>query len=236
MQEILLFGISPLSERIAYYIEHGRSVKNFSVKGFIIDDEYFSEDNFANKKIYRYSEAKENFSENVPVIICIGYKNMNENRKNIFHRLQADGWTIESFISTAAVIDTDSIGVGNIFIENSRIGISCEIGNANIFDSSYLGHHSAVGDFNFFCNNSTTGGKIKIGDCCFFGMNSTVRNGVEIHDKTLIGAGCYINHSTDKPGLAYAAPKPIYLGRSDLAEMLWNNPGGGIVLTRIINL
>lgn len=240
MQEVLLFGVSPLSERIAYYVEHGDSVKDFSVKGFVIDDKYFSEDNFVGKKIYRYSEAKENFIETVPIIVCIGYKNMNENRKNIFYRLQADGWKIESYISSRANIDTDLIGEGNIFIETASVGVSCKIGDGNIFDGrSYLGHHSVIGNFNFLGNNSTTGGKIQMGDCCFIGMNSTIRNGVEVHDKTLLGAGCYLNHSTDKPGLAYAAAKPIYLGRSDVAEALWNKEitgGGGIILTRIVNL
>lgn len=221
MQEILLFGISPLSERIAYYIEHGESVKDFSVKGFIIDDEYYTENIFADKKIYRYSEAKENFSETVPVIICIGYKNMNENRKNIFYRLKSDGWNIESFIHTHAIIHTENIGVGNIFICKSLIEFKSSMGDCNIFDSGHLSHHSTIGNFNFFSCN-IMGGKIKMGDCCFLGMNSTVRGNLEIHEQTLVGAGCYLNHSTDKPGLCYLAPKAVTFGSSKIAMRSWN--------------
>lgn len=44
MKEVLLFGISELSERIAYYIDCGESVKPFVVKGFVIDDAYYKEE------------------------------------------------------------------------------------------------------------------------------------------------------------------------------------------------
>ena len=217
MKDVLLFGISELSERIAYYIEHGDSVKNFSVKGFVIDDEYYSADSFAGKKIYRYSEARENFLQTASVIICIGYKNMNENRKKIFHRLRDDGWDIESFISSQAVIHTDNIGTGNIFLCKSLIEFKSSMGDCNIFDSGHLGHHSQIGSFNFFCGYNVTGGNIKVGDCCFFGMNSTIRNDVSIHDKTFVGAGCYLSGSTPKADLCYAAPKTLCLGSSAIA-------------------
>ena len=150
MKEVLLFGISELSERINYYISRGDSVTPLSVVGFVIDDDYYDTDNFAGKKVYRYSEAKEKFLQTASMIICIGYKNMNENRKNIFHRLRADGWDIESFISSQAVIHTENIGVGNIFLSRSSVGVRSTLGDCNIFDGGSLSHHCTIGSFNFF--------------------------------------------------------------------------------------
>lgn len=215
-KEVLLFGISALSERIAYYIDCGESIKPFSVKGFVVDDDYYSADNFAGKKIYRYSEAKEKFLRTTSIIICIGYKNMNENRKKIFHRLLDDGWDIESFISSQAVIYTEAIGTGNIFLSNSLIEYNSVLGDCNIFDSAHLGHHSRVGSFNFFCYSSVTGGSVKIGNCCFIGMNATVKSYITLLDKTLVGAGCYLRHDTAEPSMCYAPPEAVYLGESEL--------------------
>ena len=216
MKEILLFGISDLSERIAYYIDCGDSVKNFSVKGFIIDDDYYSEDTFGGKKIYRYSEAKENFLQTTSVIICIGYKNMNENRKKIFNRIRDDGWDIESFISSQAIIHTDNIGTGNIFLCKTLIEFKSSMGDCNIFDSGHLGHHSRIGSFNFFSGGNITGGNIKVGDCCFVAMNSTIRNGITLLDKTFVSAGCYLSNDTPAPSMCYASPKAVCLGNSNL--------------------
>ena len=216
MKEVLLFGVSDLSERIAYYIDSGESVKPFSVKGFVIDDDYYSTDNFAGKKIYRYSEAKEKFSETSSVIICIGYKNMNENRKKVFHRLRDDGWDIESFIHSQAVIHTDNIGIGNIFMCRTLIEFKSSMGDCNIFDSGHLGHHSRMGNFNFFGGGNITGGNITVGDFCFVGMNSTIKNGITLPDKTFIGAGCYLGNTPPNPCMCYAPQKAVCLGNSDL--------------------
>ena len=232
MTEVLIFGLSMFSERIANFIEHGDSVKPFKIKGFIIDDAYYRAENFVGYKVYRYSETKENFAGKIPVIVCIGYKNMNENRRNIFSRLQADGWNIESYISKLATIFSEDIGIGNFFIGKTFIDVKCHIGDGNIFDNGHLNHHSTIGNFNFFSNNHASG-NITMGDCCFIGTNSTLKNGITLHDKTLVGAGCYLNKSTPEQGLCYSAPKSILLGRSEIAIGYWtknqNVKGGGLV-------
>lgn len=222
MKEVLLFGVSELSERIAYYIDNDESAKPFSVKGFVVDDAYYKDDTFAGKTIYCYSEAKENFLNNSSVIICIGYKNMNEARKKTFYKLQADGWSIESFISSQSIIHTNNIGIGNIFLCKSLIEFKSSMGDCNIFDSGHLGHHSSIGNFNFFSYN-ITGGKIKIGDCCFIGLNSTIKNDISLHDKTFVGAGCYLNNSTSKPGGCYAPAKTVFLGSSEFVMRSWTS-------------
>ena len=216
LKEVLLFGINELSERIAYYIDCGESVKPFVVKGFVVDDNYYSADSFAEKKIYRYSEAKKFFIQTSSVIICIGYKNMNENRKKVFCRLRGDGWDIESFISSQTVMHTDKIGTGNIFLCKSLIEFKSSMGDCNIFDSGHLGHHSSIGNFNFFCCGNIMGGNITIGDCCFVGLNSTIKNGITLHDKTFVGAGCYLSKSTPEPSMCYVPPKVACLGNSEL--------------------
>lgn len=222
MKEVLLFGINKLSESISYYIDCGDSVRPFSVKGFVIDDDYYTEDSFAGRKIYRYSEAKKKFLHNTAIIICIGYKSMNENRKKIFYKLHEDGWDIESFISSQAVIHTVNMGIGNIFLCRSLIEFGSSMGDCNIFYSGHLGHHSVIGSFNFFSNN-ITGSDLKIGDCCFIGINSTLRNSITLQDKTFVGAATYLSHSTPEPGLCYMPPKSVCLKNSEFVMKIFTS-------------
>ncbi len=215
MKEVLLFSTNELAQRINYYIYNGDSITPMTVKGFLIDDAYYKETALDGKKIFRYSEAKEKFAGKIPVIVCIGYSNMNENRKIIFNRLLADSWNIESYISLQATLESNDMGIGNIFFGKSSLGFKSRIGNGNIFDNGFFNHHSVMGDFNFLCAGAIFGGNVKIGSFCFIGLNSTIKDSVTIHDKTLIGAACYLNRSTKSEGLCYAAPRAILRGRSE---------------------
>ena len=222
MKEVLLFSTNELAQRINYYIENGDSVTPMTVKGFVVDDTYYSENMLDGKIIYRYSEAKEKFLGEVSMLVCIGYKNMNENRKNIFQRLQAEGWDISNYISKKSTIESNDMGIGNIFLGRSSFGFKSRLGNGNIFDKGSLSHHSVAGDFNFFTCD-IAGGNITIGDCCFFGMNSCLKDGISIHDKTLVGASCYLGRSTIKPGICYMAPRAILLENSETAMEFWTS-------------
>ena len=217
MKEVLLFSTNELAQRLNYYIDNGDSVTPMTAKGFILDDAYYKETELDGKEIFRYSDAKEKFAGKIPVIVCIGYSNMNENRKIVFNRLLADGWNIESYISSRATLESKDMGIGNIFIGKSALGFKSRIGNGNIFDGGGFNHHSVMGDFNFLTGNVAFGGNVKMGSCCFIGMNSTIKNGITIHDKTLVSAGCYLNKSTKKAGLCYAAPRAILIGDSENA-------------------
>ena len=129
---------------------------------------------------------------------------MNEHRKNIFSRLQGDGWKIASYIDPQANVRTSDLGIGNIILDGANIGVKSKIGDGNIFyPNSLLAHHSTIGSFNFFAINSSVAGNVKIGDCCFFGNNSCTRDNIIIADYTLLGAGAYINHDITDVGQVY---------------------------------
>ncbi len=214
MKSVLLFGTNEIAEMINFYADNSLGKEAMEVIGFVLDDEYFSQDSFVGKRVYRYSEAKNKLLGKVEIIVCIGYKGMNEGRKKVFYRLQEEGWNIGSFISKESRIYAKELGVGNIFLDVSSVGVNSVVGDGNIFCFGRLSHHSILGNFNFLSNN-VMGGHVCIGDCCFLGLRSCIRDGVQIHDKTLVGAGCYLGHSTKQPGQAYGASRAVKLGKSE---------------------
>lgn len=196
MDKIIIFGTNELSEIVTTYI-NSTNEYNSKVIGFVVDDEYYVDDKFCELPVHKYSTIDKIFNkDDVKFLVCIGYSQMNEIRKNIFYRLKNDGWKIGSFIDKRAIINTNDIGEGNIILDGVNIGVGSKIGNANIFyPCSLLSHHSSVGNFNYFSPRASIAGKVNIEDNCFFGINSTVRDNIQIASGALIGAGAYLDHN-----------------------------------------
>lgn len=204
--KILLFGTNYLSEVIHESIILHNDAR-YSVQGFVVDDEYYKDDTFRGHKVYKYSEVNNFFSKTeVKILLCIGYTKMNENREKVFLKLKKDGWQLATYVDPEAIIHTENIGEGNIFMDQVNISYCTKIGNGNIFHTScILGHHSQIGNFNFFAGNSMIAGAVEIANNCFFGIGSIVRDKLKIADRTLVGGGCFVNMNAESPGNVYTA-------------------------------
>ena len=219
---MLIFGCNDFAEMIYESIRRGCSTHEYEVEGFVIDDAYYEAPLYCGKPVYRYSELDSQFvREDIRILICVGYSNMNANRKEIFGRLTRDGWNIASYFDKMAIIRTDNLGIGNIVCDGANIGIKSKIGNGNIFyPGALFAHHSTAGDFNFFAISSSVAGHVSVGNQCFFGNNSSTRDKITIADKNLIGAGCYLNHNVQVSGRVYVSNRCVELADRTADEML----------------
>ena len=137
--------------------------------------------------------------EKYAFFICVGYTNMNAGRERVYHRIKEKGYQILTYIHPTALVQTDHIDEGCLLFENVTIGPFCTIGLCNVFyPCSHLAHHSQVGDFNFFAISCSIAGHVIVRDSCFFGNNCTTKNGIIIANKTLLGAGAYLDRSTNE--------------------------------------
>ena len=153
------------------------------------------------------------------LLFCIGYHRMNHTREEKFAQARAMGYTIASYRHPSAIIQADSIGEGNIFMEGVVIGQGVKIGEGNIFwPCSHVAHHTTVGNYNFFTISCAVAGNIVIHDHCVFGNNCTIRNGIDIAEGCLIGAGAYIAHSTEADSV-YVPPRSYKLEGKKPMEM-----------------
>ncbi|MDE6616428.1 MAG: hypothetical protein K2K35_07655, partial [Lachnospiraceae bacterium] len=109
------------------------------------------------------------------------------------------GYSMPSYISRDAKVYTNEIGRCVIIYPGTVIEPYVKIGDGCFIESSCcIGHHSIIGNFNFFAPGVTTGGGVVIGDNCFFGVSSVIASGKEIAEKTVIGAGVCVTSNIGK--------------------------------------
>ncbi len=182
------------------------------IYGFTIESRYRRSDKYLDLPIVDFENVEKYFPpDEYGIYICLGYTNMNSERERIFKTAQEKGYEILSFIHPTAVVNSQSMGIGNIVFENAVIGPFTDIGNGNIFKAgASIAHHSSVGNFNFFAVNSSAAGKVVIKNNCFLGNNCTIKNRITIADKTLVGAGCYVSKDTE-PYSVYVPARSICL-------------------------
>lgn len=104
-KNLLIFGTTVFSEVLSETIAQDSSEIN--LQGFVLNDEYYTDEFFGGRKVYKYSELENYFSPyDTEVLVSIGYQNMNRGREKIFTMLQNDGWKIASYISPKAILLT----------------------------------------------------------------------------------------------------------------------------------
>ena len=144
----------------------------------------------------------------VEILIAIGYTKMNELREKIYTMLKKDSFSICTWISSKAIVYSDTIGEGTIILPNVMVGPGCKIGKCNFFESSVsLSHDNMIGDFNFFSTNCVLGGFAEIKNHCFMGLNCTVKSDICINDYTLLGSGSNMLNNSKRGGIFWQPSK-----------------------------
>lgn len=214
--DIIIFGLEQFAEQMYSLLKNSGDMR---VKAFCVDRAYMpSREIWGGKMVVPFEDLENHFKPSeYSILFCIGYTDMNRLRKKRMEEAIARGYSIAGYQHPTALIQTDKIGYGNIFMENVIIGQGVEIGNGNIFwPATHVAHHTHVGNYNFFTISTAVAGNIHVHDFCVFGANCTVKNGVEIKDGTLVGAGAYIAHTTDEWSV-YTPPRTYKLeGKSSL--------------------
>ncbi len=212
MKKAIIFGSSEMAEQV--YLSNLENKGPFDIVAFSTDRNFIKKSDFYGVPVIPFDVIREYYPpmEIEGLILCLGYKNMNLNRMEIFNRLTKisnvdKSYKILNYIDRKAVLRSGSIGTGNVILGGCHIGFNCIIGNANVFAyNCMIGHDSEVGSFNYFAGGSLVGGKNKIGNRCFFGVRSVAANGITISNRTLLGAGCYLSRDSEE-GSTYSPEK-----------------------------
>ena len=211
MKKIVVFGIGDFSDIIVDMIQNKLDL---SVEGFVIDDEYYANNIWKGKPVVPLSRIKENYpKENYSIVLGMIGDRLFDLRAVKFRYLKELGYKIENIIHPSATISYETIGEGNIFLENSCVAFGSVIGDGNIFwPLSCVNHHGKIGSFNNLSPSVSLAGGVTVGDHCFLGCNSTYNNRIIVHDYTFVGAGSYISCNTEPYGV-YVPPRAIKLSK-----------------------
>lgn len=216
MTNIIIFGLEQFAQQMYGLLYREPDIK---IKAFCVDRVYMPLNyERGGIPIIPFEDLESYFKPSeCSILFCVGYTHMNQLRKERMDEALSRGYSIIGYRHPTALIQTDKIGYGNIFMENVIVGQGVEIGNGNIFwPAAHIAHHTQVGNYNFFTISVAVAGNILIHDFCVFGANCTVKNGIEINDGTLVGAGAYIAHSTESWSV-YTPPRTYKLeGKSSL--------------------
>lgn len=192
----IIFGIGFFADQIFRYC----MMEGIQVVAFTVEKEYYGAESFHGLPVIPFEDLEKTYSkDSFSILICVSYNNMNQDREKVFKKIKEKGYTISSFIHPTATILADSLGEGNIILENASIGIGCRIGDGNIFyNNTVISHDTVIQNYNFFAPSSTVLGGVKINNGCFFGGNSTIKNYITIDDYCLVGANAFVRNSTNK--------------------------------------
>lgn len=164
------------------------------VCAYVVDAEYIQETELDNVEVISFEEMQEKYpTEDVVLVMAIGYTQMGNVRKKVFEKCKAMGYRFENYIHPTAIISPDvMLGEGNNILEGVIVEVGVTIGNANLFfGGSMIGHESEIGNYNTFSVKSTIAGCVEVRNNCFLGAASAVKDHVIIDDYVLLGATAY---------------------------------------------
>lgn len=169
------------------------------VIGFTLNEKYIQEPKLEGLNIYPFESLSDCVDmRECKILIALGYKNMNDNRKAAYDKCKEFGFNVFTLVSKRATLYTTEIGEGSIILPMAFVGPYVSIGKSVIlWNNVSICHHNKVGDFTHIAGGTTIGGETNIGSNCFIGMNCTFKNGIEVGDRTFVGANSYMSKSTE---------------------------------------
>ena len=121
----------------------------------------------------------------------IAFSNNLEARAKTFEKLASSGIPFTNVIDPSVTIHSNvSLGTGNVFIANCRIGACAQIGDNN-FLSAYINieHHNVLGSHCTFGPGVLTSSRVWIGDRVRFGTGIFIEPGVKIGSDCIVASG-----------------------------------------------
>lgn len=196
VKKTIILGISNFSSEVCYLAEESGAAV---VDAFTVNRKYIVNDTFMGKPVVAYEDLADMYrKDEVEIIVTIGYSNMNENRKMVFEMLEADGWTIGSYVSPDAALHDVTLGKGNIIFDNVQIRHNAKLGDGNILlANTIISHNCSIGSFNYFAGSVHILGNNVIGDCNFFGNSSIKTDGGIVGNCNLFGAGTVVHDNCE---------------------------------------
>jgi sugar O-acyltransferase (sialic acid O-acetyltransferase NeuD family) len=206
MKKILLAGNAVTAEILcSFLLQDAR----YEIAGITVDNEFIAQGSVSGYLTVGFSEVLDNFSPDTHhVIMAVGYDNLNRTRENMFVRLKALGYAMETYIHPDARAYTDNpIGEGSVILPGAVIEPSARVGaNTMVWSNVTLAHHSSVDDHCWVAAGSVVSGQAKVLRNTFLGVNCTVVNSITVGEFNVVGAGAMISRDTK--------PHSVHLARS----------------------
>lgn len=204
MTHLFIFGTGGFGrEALSCFVDFCKSKQtDYSEHAtFIVDDEYYIEDNLMGIPIIKRSDFKSGSGE---VVIAIGDPMI---RSKVVMSLPRETKYAKLIHPSAVISDWAEIGDGCIVCAGTIITTQIKIGqHAHLNLNSTIGHDCIIGDFFTSSPGVHISGECTIGSNVFIGTNTALREKLQICDNVLIGMASNVLKSILEPGVYIGNP------------------------------
>jgi sugar O-acyltransferase (sialic acid O-acetyltransferase NeuD family) len=215
-QKLVIIGDSAFAQIAYEYFTHDST---YEVAGFSVDKEYLKQTELFGLPVVPFDSIESHFPpDKYQLFVAITYVRLNRLRERFFLEAKHKGYSLASYVSSAAFVWRNVTMGENCFIfEDNTIQPFVKVGdNVIMWSGNHIGHHSKIGSHCFIASHVVISGFCEIGERCFLGVNATLVNNIKIGDDCLIGAGVTILKDTE-PRKVYGATMPEPKSRSSLS-------------------
>lgn len=213
--QTVIFGTGEISEIVSeYYREENRFDE---IAGYIVDDDYYEDEEFLGKKVVRKSEMKQAFpSDQFRVLIALSYVRLNRLREERYLELKSYGYSFSSFVSKRSVVSKSAqIGENCIILENQTIQPKVVIEpNVMIWSGNHLGHGCRIKAHAYLSSHICISGYTEIGMRTFVGVNSCFADYIKIGSDVFISMGSNVTKNVTEGSLVLGG-KSAYFDKED---------------------
>jgi len=195
-KKIIVFGNGGHARTVFGYLFHEKIVC-----GFVVDDTFVeSQSVIGGYSVVPLSKINEIFPpEKYSVLVALGFKDMNQLRKEKSDELKALGYEFVSFVDDSVRTPSDySIAANSIIIGNVDIHEGTRI-REGVFVSSgaVLGHDSILEEYSWIGSGAVLAGCVVVGAHSVLGMNVSVKQNAILGHHTLVSPNAFVNIDTE---------------------------------------
>lgn len=212
--DLFIFGNGEIAELADHYFSTDSS---YDVQGFIVSDEYFSENKFNDKIVIKQSDFIKKYPVNaITVFIGLSYSELNRNREFSYEFFKKNNYEIVSFVSSKANIDpTVEIGPGCFILEGNNLQHGVKLKeNVMLWSGNHIGHGSVISAHTYIASHVVISGHCEVGKRTFIGVNATVMDHCQIGDDCFIAMDASVTKSV-RNGEVVLGPKSNFIPVED---------------------
>jgi sugar O-acyltransferase (sialic acid O-acetyltransferase NeuD family) len=207
-KKLVIFGLNEIARLAFHYFN---SEGKYELSAFSVDADYMNCKSLLGLPVVAAETLQANYPPDEALLfVGVSYGEMNQNRADIFKRMQQLGYHFASYLDPKASVVAPIIGE-NVFVMGScTIEPSAEIGNNVIITPNVvISHDSKIKDHNYFCPAAFLCGQNVVEEYCVIGAGAMIAPRVHIGRGNFIGAGSQIlsNTGENEAYLTGATPK-----------------------------
>lgn len=195
-RQIIVLGAGGHAKSCLDVIE---STGKFEVLGLVEKDGEIGQSKFGYKVLGVDSEITKFRELTDSIFIAIGGISNLKNRAEIYNKLKADGFQIQTIVSPSAVVaQSAKIGEGTIIHHLAYVGADAVIENNAIINTrAVIEHDSIIGSHTHISTGAIVNGNVSVGNRTFIGSGVQIKQGLHIGSDVLINMGLSVYSNLD---------------------------------------